>query len=181
MDINEGKEILTTALIKKELLKLQMWDSIRLLIGIPLLSLIIWWLSKLFVNTTLYPAASIIAVILIVVCVLASAHDIIFFTYKLAKEQFTIKKAVLYKKEESKGSMGHGRDVPPRLFFDRGGYYNVSDYRYYVWSHAYCMFPHELFETSRIDDHFTLVILGKNIIMVYNDKFFDTSAIQYSE
>ena len=92
-----------------------------------------------------------------------------------------MKKAILYKKEEDKGSKKHGTYVPPKLFFDRGGCYNIYTGTYYKWSHAYSMEYRELFKTSRIDDHFTLVMLGKDILMVYNDKFFDTSSIQYSE
>ncbi len=66
-------------------------------------------------------------------------------------------------------------------FFIKTTLYPIVTKIFVVWSAAYCMFPYELFKTSRVDDHFTLVMLDEKILMVYNDKFFDTSAIQYSE
>ena len=146
MDINEGKEILTLPIIRKELLKINMCDTILLVIAIPILAFVLWLIPIFFERTTLYPIITKVCIVLFLLFLIFASIELTRFTIKLVRGQFTIKKAVLYKKEESKGSKRHGY-VPPKLFFDRCGDYNVSDYRYYVWSHAYCMLPHELFET----------------------------------
>lgn len=181
MDINEGKEKLTVAIIKKELMKNLTADIIRLSIVFPLLVFIFWCFAEFFTRTTLYPIVTKVLIIIYLLLFFPAVIIVIHSIVKIKKERFTIRKAVLYKKEEARNSRRNEAYASSRLFFDRCGCYSVSDYTYYKWSHAYSMLPDDFYKSSRIDDHFTLILMGNSIVMVYNDKFFDTSSIQYSE
>ena len=179
MDVNEGKEILTFPIIKKELLKNTLWFILRFGTAFLLLALIFWMIWNFSNKSAPYPTILITFGIIILLLFLIFIIKSTFLTYGILSERFTIKKAILYQKKELRKD--HDAFVMSKLFFDRHGHYDIINHRYYVWSNLYCMLPQELFETSRIDDHFTLVVLGKKIIMVYNDKFLDTSSLQYSE
>ncbi len=174
MDINEGKEILTLDIIKNELI-----TKVVITIGgcfcmSPIYILIVSKTISYSVLPTIFMTPFIL--LTLIGC---AFYIYIFFKTKLG--QLSIRKAVLYKKESPRDMLLGLYKTPHRLFFDRGGHFDINRYTYYKWSHSYSMNKYDLFESSRIDDHFILATVGKKTLMVYNDKFFDTSAIQYSE
>lgn len=60
--------------------------------------------------------------------------------------------------------------------FARYGKYHLDfEQRYYTWSENYKTYGYHLEDSFRIDERVFVVLIGKNICYVYNDKMFDLS------
>ncbi len=179
MDIDTSKEILTLDSVKKDLMQIAFDRTRRLLISIPL-----WWLWFRFMALCLNWPSEFKSTINITFLSLFLLRGILIicFIFIVQTERFTVSSGILSKKRNYKPRLTlFFFNIVYRLSFKNGMHYTIRRNRYYAWSAAYIMNENELFTTSCIDDSFTFITLGRRILILYNDKLFDTSAIQYSE
>lgn len=185
MDTNCDKEKLTHAIIKKDLITQMLIDIAIGYVQLPFYLILVYLVPTFFRYTTLYSIIVKLCWIAFIIIFLIINISTIPIAIKICKGQFIIKKGILYKKEDSMDSgfaPNLGDSYYANLLFNNGEHFSISKrYTYYKWSHSFSMNRYDLFESSRIDDCFTLVTIGKKALIIYNDKFFDTSSIQYSE
>lgn len=172
------KDQLSLALIKRELTKIYTWQLLYLFIIIPALGYLLWLPSLLFFNTAFYPIYIRIVIVLLILLFIYLFTGTIYNLYKVKNERFTIRKAILYKKTDPHSTFSFGNESYYRLHFDRGGYYNIDNDRiYYKWSSLNAMNGRDLFTSSHEDNVFTLIIVEKRPVFVFNDNFFDPSLL----
>lgn len=92
--------------------------------------------------------------------------------YNKMMTSFTVRKDTLVSRREPYGSRKFFNYHPYRLNFT-DGYFDIYKRKHYKWSSLHAMKDVELYDSSYLGDTFTIIEYGIEIILVYNDNFFD--------
>jgi len=177
------KDIITVENIMIDCKK-QFWESsIAPFIISPILFLLSVWLIFCLINTNKLENKIIIWLVLPVsLLILCIFTGLLIDNFKgfltISQRSFIIKTDILvHKLDEVKSPPGVTRSVhsrPCTLEFHKFGKFYIYDGTNYHSSKQFKMWYDELFRSSKIGDEFYLVIDDKkNILIVYNTKFFE--------
>ena len=172
------KEILTTEKIKQDYKTIYLQQvknkSVSLLFLLPLL--IAFTLPIIFAPIE-YKILCVIPCVLFAVSLYATL-SMLFSYYKNQKsvmtEKFQILTDTLIDKYQEVPARRHQPEKPNVLIFSKCGKFILPECLNYSFSKNFYMLETELFRSSKINDEFYLILDSrKNILQVYNTKFFD--------
>lgn len=95
------------------------------------------------------------------------------YNYNKAKNEYIIRKdTIISTKKAIPG--GKYTTSQPYIFTFSNGYFEFRNHKFYKWAPKYAqMTGGELYDSTYIDDMFTLVEYKDKILICFNDKFFD--------
>ena len=155
--------------IKKDVLKSILFDLFRTVRWIALIlfaAVVEWAFLPKIPLIAIFSIPVLVEVVLCVIdlCILFNGKKIKISTDILSNKQVRIWP---YRK---RGTFAR----PARLFFNYEGRYDLRyDLTYYSWSSINVMTEKGLYESSRIEDVFTVVKIRNKIRAVYNHRLFD--------
>lgn len=172
------KEILTMAIIKKELRR-SCWSGLLVaVIFLPFYAFMCWvavFILSLFINIIVFYKSILnaIVVILFVLCGLVYLQvfsSSIYTLIKVLKGDFQISSDWVVDKLEARyGKYNHR---PNTLVFARSGNFGLGG-DVYEWSKLYAMSEESFFDRTQLDEDFYVVGVGKRkCILAYSKKYF---------
>ena len=176
------KETLSLFKIKKDLMNMVTADIKALalisVICLPFIALmLIIYINFVHGDNIIGDIIIITLVSLLSGVILLYAVFIIIQTILIKMGKFTLETDELIgKEEETPRFVGAMHYKPYRLYFKRNETFEIPFIKSYRWSRLYAMRAKELFITSDVGDNFLLVILNREIELVYNYKYFEPSS-----
>lgn len=178
------KETLSLYKIKKDLNQIISWQITSLfilLILILLLSLALGLLAaKISLNVLGYAVIAVIILPIIIIFIIQSIKTFNLMI-KVHRGKFEMETDKLISKNTSKDGyfryglwyILQGDPYVYKLFFKCNKEFELPFHKCYKWSSQHAMRKREIYITSDVGDTFTIVKINNQILMVYNDKYFE--------
>jgi hypothetical protein len=165
------KVIVTRKHINKELRSNMIHDIITAAIFIPLFGIFIE-IGILLINGLIGTRISF-GYSLLLFLLLPFISLVALYHYNKAKKGYIIRKDTIISTRKAVPG-GRYTASQPYIFTFTNGYFEFGNQKFYKWAPKYAqMTDGELYDTTYIDDVFTLVEYKDNILICFNDKFFD--------